>query len=505
MAYTDADTLLRQWDNGSGQLEERVVAPPGRSLLGFDSTKLPTTYEATLGYLVADVAVGGSDVTGEIGCPYLPFATAQAAYDAIVAAGNGNYAIRLGVGTFAGINCGAVAWPTGAKTVAVVGVSNSASLLGGITSDGVAVNLVSDLSCDLGAISTKESAAVTGGALTLTYAYTTGAITTNGSTTGGAVTLTDSRVGAVTSGTVAGTSTTGGAIGLTRSHASTLISASAGTGGAITLTNSSATSATSGDSSYGTTTGGAITVTNSYLSAVTSALSSAVTPGTVTCSDSRVGGLNARANAGTGGTINLYSCECNSNINVSSVSGTGGTVNLRASRVAGTITYSGGVTGTFNSQGSAWGGLSPVGTANQNYLIQLDGSGSASVEFKPVSAVNSLLNAASATAARAAINAGQGVPDPLNIEAPTNKTYSWSGYVPDGFTINTLYAKTSSGTCTVNVQIGGVSVTGLSAVAVSSVASNTAATAANVLAVGNRLTVIVTAASSPVDLELQLY
>jgi hypothetical protein len=90
------------------------------------------------------------------------------------------------------------------------------------------------------------------------------------------------------------------------------------------------------------------------------------------------------------------------------------------------------------------------------------------------------------------------------VEAPTAKTYVLALYAGVACTINNLRAKTVSGTCTVNIRINGVSVTGLSAVAITSVESSTNASGANAVAVGDTIEFVVSSISSAVDLQLSL-
>jgi hypothetical protein len=90
------------------------------------------------------------------------------------------------------------------------------------------------------------------------------------------------------------------------------------------------------------------------------------------------------------------------------------------------------------------------------------------------------------------------------IEAPSNKTYVLVLYANQAGTIDGLVAKTTSGTLTADLRINGVSVTGLSAVAVTSVESNTASAGANTFVVGDTIEVVVSAVSSPVDLQLSV-
>lgn len=83
----------------------------------------------------------------------------------------------------------------------------------------------------------------------------------------------------------------------------------------------------------------------------------------------------------------------------------------------------------------------------------------------------------------------------------------WLAYdAPYAGTVNSLTYLTGNGSFTANIQINGVSVTGLSAVAVSSATPATAsATAANTFTAGQRITAIITAATgSPTDAMLSL-
>jgi hypothetical protein len=106
-----------------------------------------------------------------------------------------------------------------------------------------------------------------------------------------------------------------------------------------------------------------------------------------------------------------------------------------------------------------------------------------------------------------------GVPDPGSItvtipfggfiESPKDKTYPL--FQPtESYVIQSLRIKTVSGTCTAAIQIGGVSVTGLSAVAVTSTPQLVNATALNTVAIGDRATMVISANSSAVDLEFTM-
>lgn len=90
------------------------------------------------------------------------------------------------------------------------------------------------------------------------------------------------------------------------------------------------------------------------------------------------------------------------------------------------------------------------------------------------------------------------------IEVPINKTYVLMASAEINSTIDNIRIGTLSGTCTVAIQINGVSVTGLGAIAVTATEQTVNATALRTLVVGNRLTMVVTATSSTADLEFSL-
>jgi hypothetical protein len=87
-----------------------------------------------------------------------------------------------------------------------------------------------------------------------------------------------------------------------------------------------------------------------------------------------------------------------------------------------------------------------------------------------------------------------------------NDTVYFCWDAPYGGTINSLTYFTGAGSFTCNVQIAGTSVTGLGAVAVSSATpTTTSATAANTFTAGQRIGVVITAATgSPTDALLSL-
>lgn len=85
-------------------------------------------------------------------------------------------------------------------------------------------------------------------------------------------------------------------------------------------------------------------------------------------------------------------------------------------------------------------------------------------------------------------------------------TFYFTISAPFAFTVDSLTWRSGVGSFTANVKIGSTSITGLSAVNVNSATPTTTnATAANVVAAGNVVSVVVTGpTSSPTDCVLQL-
>lgn len=89
------------------------------------------------------------------------------------------------------------------------------------------------------------------------------------------------------------------------------------------------------------------------------------------------------------------------------------------------------------------------------------------------------------------------------IETPSNKTYVVLLKARFAFTITEVTAKTASGTCTVQATIEGTNVTGGS-VSVTSTEASSTATAANTVAVGNTVAIVVSSNSSAADLQIDI-
>ncbi len=90
------------------------------------------------------------------------------------------------------------------------------------------------------------------------------------------------------------------------------------------------------------------------------------------------------------------------------------------------------------------------------------------------------------------------------IRAPEDSTYTLIQSIPYGCTINDIRIATDGGTCTVAIQINGVDVTGLAALSVTSTPQTVSASAANVLALTNKLTMVVSATSSATNLSFTI-
>jgi hypothetical protein len=90
------------------------------------------------------------------------------------------------------------------------------------------------------------------------------------------------------------------------------------------------------------------------------------------------------------------------------------------------------------------------------------------------------------------------------IETAGNKTYTIciSPSVP--LLVNSFTVKLLSGTCTIAVQIAGVTITGLSAIAATNVVQTVAASALNFCTSGAALTFIVSANAAALDLAYAL-
>ena len=105
------------------------------------------------------------------------------------------------------------------------------------------------------------------------------------------------------------------------------------------------------------------------------------------------------------------------------------------------------------------------------------------------------------TAAAARTNLGVDVASISgHIETAANKTYVLDLKAPYAYVVNSLAARTASGTCTAALAIDGVNVTGISALSVSSTEASATASAANTVGVDTTLALVVSANSTALDL-----
>jgi hypothetical protein len=90
------------------------------------------------------------------------------------------------------------------------------------------------------------------------------------------------------------------------------------------------------------------------------------------------------------------------------------------------------------------------------------------------------------------------------IDSPSNKTYTLIASARYGFTIENLTVFTTSGTCTVAVQINGVNVGALSGINVTSSSQTVNSTTAKTVTTGQRVTFVVSSNSSASELVFSL-
>lgn len=88
------------------------------------------------------------------------------------------------------------------------------------------------------------------------------------------------------------------------------------------------------------------------------------------------------------------------------------------------------------------------------------------------------------------------------LEAASIKEYTLVGRASFPFDVINGYFKTGSGTATVTIKVDGVGIAGLTDIPVTSIALNPVAAIPVQVAVGSRITMDVTAAALPVDLEV---
>lgn len=118
---------------------------------------------------------------------------------------------------------------------------------------------------------------------------------------------------------------------------------------------------------------------------------------------------------------------------------------------------------------------------------------------KPVKVVNGGTGATSVTSLSGLVESISG-----DVETVANKVYVLDQYASYAYTINTLKIITASGTVTAAVKINGTAVTGISAVSVSSTIATGTASAANTVAIGDRVTLETSSNSTALDMAFTL-
>jgi hypothetical protein len=125
-------------------------------------------------------------------------------------------------------------------------------------------------------------------------------------------------------------------------------------------------------------------------------------------------------------------------------------------------------------------------------------------EIACTAAGRALLDDATAAVQRATLGVDKGALF-LYDAAPVDGTVVWAARMPCAGTVDSLTWDATSGSVTVAVKINGTDITSLSAVAVSSSGPTTTnATGANTFAIGDRVTLVYSSASTPVGVELAL-
>lgn len=149
------------------------------------------------------------------------------------------------------------------------------------------------------------------------------------------------------------------------------------------------------------------------------------------------------------------------------------------------------------------------GDFSANGLMKRTGAGTYSVSTV-TAAGEALLDDADAAAQRSTLELGtmatKAAVDFVGgmIETAADKTYVIDLSAAYAYTVNTLIIKSASGTCTAKLTIEGTDITGISAVSVSSSEATGTATAANSVAVGNTLALVVSSNSDATDVSFTI-
>jgi hypothetical protein len=187
---------------------------------------------------------------------------------------------------------------------------------------------------------------------------------------------------------------------------------------------------------------------------------------------------------------------------VTSYSGTTLVVDVKTNTGSGTYT-----SWVLNLDGVPVDAITGVGTANEiAYFTGGQVIASLDTATYPSLTELALIKGVSGSAIQTQINA-------LNVEnlslqdggsSIAATTYTLELYAQYAYTINQLKIISASGTCTVAVKINGVDVTGISAVSVSSTIATANASAANTVAVGDKITLVTTSNSALTNLQASL-
>jgi hypothetical protein len=95
----------------------------------------------------------------------------------------------------------------------------------------------------------------------------------------------------------------------------------------------------------------------------------------------------------------------------------------------------------------------------------------------------------------------------LNFELQSGQDASFTlhQYASFGYIIDKAYYKTDSGTISAAIKINGTNITGLSALSISSTEGSASATAANVVSIGDTVSVTTSSNSSAVNTAITLH
>ncbi len=167
--------------------------------------------------------------------------------------------------------------------------------------------------------------------------------------------------------------------------------------------------------------------------------------------------------------------------------------------IGGLLSFTGGTLNVSDAELTAIAGL----TSAADTVPYFTGSGTAALATL-TTAGRALIDDADAAAQRVTIGLATIARD-LFTSAPADGTIVFTAKASFAFTINQIRGlKTTAGTLTMSIQINGTNVTGLGGLSVTSTPQDATATAANAVAVGDRVTVVIASSSSPANLEFTL-